>query len=364
MTHERKSINQFVNRLDKEKTNIEGKYMNDLNLEIKLDFIACLQEVVLNEVDTFSNLKVVERRNDALYLEFVHDFDAVKKLRSATNAYVVVQNSKYNPRYIYNNKSIVGDLTEIVTECNENIFNTFEIICAGADSPEVRAISRYIQNTYRIEEKEEADLKIHIIKLGETWEVGVEITPLPLSVREYRVRDMRGAMNPTVAYALNSLSQLDQVDTYLNVFSGSGTLLIEAGQCYPELKRLVGFDNNKKHLSLSIQNIKKAGLIEKIQVEEADIFDDPDLGTFDVITSDLPFGKAISKDEDLGELYEVFVRYCEKNLNPNGKLVAYTSKHEIFKKAISDSRFNIIDSYLTKIHPYLHPHIFVCKLTP
>ena len=40
-------------------------------------------------------------------------------------------------------------------------------------------------------------------------------------------------------------------------------LLIEAGQCYPNLKQLIGFDNDKKHISLAMQNIKNAGLVKK-----------------------------------------------------------------------------------------------------
>ena len=162
-----------------------------------------------------------------------------------------------------------------------------------------------------MEESDEADLKIHIIKPENIWEIGIQITPRPLSVRDYKVINMSGAMDPTIAYAVNSFCNLDSALSYLNVFSGSATLLIEAGQCYPNLEKLLGFDNDKKRLSLSIQNIKRAGLIKKVQVKDADIFDRPDLGTFDAVVSDLPFGMSILKNEDLEKLYTTFIQYCE-----------------------------------------------------
>ncbi len=173
-------------------------------------------------------------------------------------------------------------------------------------------------------------------------------------------------MDPTIAYAVNSLCGLEHASSYLNIFSGTATLLIEAGQCYPNLKQLVGFDNNKKILSLAYQNIKKAGLIRRIQLKEKDIFDNPDLGRFDVITSDLPFGMSISKNEDLEKLYRCFIEYSGDTLNRGGRLAVYTNEHKVFKKTILKSKFKIIKTlnlkFLSSINAYLRPKIFVCKL--
>ena len=177
---------------------------------------------------------------------------------------------------------------------------------------------------------------------------------------------MSGAMDPTIAYAVNSFCNLDSAHSYLNIFSGSATLLIEAGQCYPNLNKLLGFDNEKKHLSLSIQNIKKAGLIERVQVKEMDIFDKPDLGKFDVIVSDLPFGMSISKGENLEELYETFIQYCEGVLNTTGRLVIYTSEYEIIEPILLKSKFKVVRSlqlkFITNVDAYLRPKIIVCEL--
>lgn len=57
--------------------------------------------------------------------------------------------------------------------------------------------------------------------------MGAQITPRPLSLRDYKVEHMSGAMDPTIAYAVNSLASLEGAKSYLNVFSGSGTLLVK-----------------------------------------------------------------------------------------------------------------------------------------
>lgn len=340
--------------------------MNESKPEIKIAFIIGLGEIVLNEISQYSDLRVIKEDSDLIYLNFVQDLTEIKNLRSISRAYIVAQDSKYNPVFIFNHKSILGNLIEIVISGDKNTFKTFKIICAGSDSPEVRSIAGYIQETYGMSEKEEADMKIHIVKLEEVWEIGIQITPRPLSLRDYKLRNMSGAMDPTIAYAVNSLCGLEKVDSYLNIFSGSATLLIEAGQCYPNLKRLVGFDNNKKHISLAIQNIKKAGLIEKIQLKEKNIFDKPDFGRFDVITSDLPFGMSISKNENLENLYRCFTEYSQETLNHEGRLVVYTSEHEILEKIILESKFKIIKTlelkFMTSVNAFLRPKIFVCKL--
>lgn len=340
--------------------------MNTPKLKIKLAFVAGLKEIVLKEIDRYPTLRVIGEGEDSLYLDFMQDFAEIKHLRSVARAYLVAQHFKYNPLHISKHKSILSNLIDIIIDGNKNVFRTFKITCAGSDSPKVRSIAEYMQETYKFAEKEEADLKIHIINIGKTWEVGIQITLRPLSVRDYKVENMGGATDPTITYAINSLCNLENAESYLNVFSGSATLLIEAGQCYQNLKRLIGFDNNKKYLSMAVRNIKKAGLIERIQLKEEDIFNKPDLGKFDAITSALPFGMVISKDEDLDKLYRCFVEYCQEALNSKGKLVVYTSQCELWEKIILQSRFKIVKTLdlklITSVDAYLYPKIFACEL--
>jgi len=337
--------------------------MNDKVLQLKLSYITGLRPVVLDELKKL-NFKILDKDDDSVFIKFSEEIiSKVKKLKSVSRVHLVLQSNIYHPAYISKHKSILGNLINVVVKHGN--FRTFKINCAGSDSPEVRSIAKYIQDTHRIEESDDADLKIHIIKLEDIWEVGIQITPRPLSVRDYKVINMSGAMDPTIAYAVNSFCNLDSAYSYLNVFSGSATLLIEAAEYYLNLEKLIGFDNNKKHISLSIQNIKKAGLIKKILIKEADIFEKPDFGMFDAVVSDLPFGMSISKNEDLENLYTTFIQYCEKTLNAGGRLVIYTSEHAIIEPILFKSQFKIVRSlqlkFMTNVDAYLRPKIIICE---
>lgn len=311
-------------------------------LQIKLSFVPGLDEVVSSEIEKYSELKIIGRDKDSFYIEYISDFLELKKIRSVSKIYLVSRDSKFNPIYISKHKSVLGNLIHEIVEKNPNkSFKTFRIYCAGKNTPEISAITKYVENDFNLVSAEDADMKIHIAKINNNWEVGVQITPRPFSLREYKEKNMSGAMDPTIAHSLNSLCDLDNCSSYLNIFSGSGTLLIEAALAYKNLEKIIGFDNNKERLSISVQNIKKAGLIQKIQFKEADIYDNPDLGKFDVITSDLPFGMTISKNEDLEKLYKIFLKYSGEHLNEGGILAVYTSEFQLFEKLVPDSHFYI-----------------------
>ncbi len=356
--------------------------MDTQKIQIKLSFVWGLQEFVLNEVRSRADFHIARTDIDSLYLDFVEDFSKVASLKSVSRAYLVTQDPEYHLLYVSKHKSIIGDLIELIKNKNPTAFKTFKLSCAGSDSPQARSIARYVNETFGLVEAEEADLKIHVIKLGEVWEIGVQITPRPLSMREYKVRNMSGAIDPTIAFAMNTLCELQTKTSYLNIFSGSATLLIEAGLEYPNAGPLVGFDSDKKYLSLAIQNIKKAGLIGRIRLHEKDIFDTPslgpdvglgagsdlgaDLGMFDVITADLPFGMVIGKNQDLEKLYIRFVGYAEKSLTSAGRLVVYTTEHDMLEKILLKSKFKIVRSFelkfLTSVNAYLRPKILVCEV--
>ncbi len=308
---------------------------------VKLTFIQGLKEIVLDELAKYNKFKVVNSGKSEVYLESTEDIHELLELRSILNVYLIKYGGNLNPYFISNHKLVLGELIKLVLDNSDERFRTFRLSCAGGDTEEVLAIEKYIQDTYKLVKDEEADMDMYIGKNGQMWEVGVRTTTRPLSVRDYRVANIKGGMNPTIAYALNSLCDLGKASSYLNIFSGSATLLIEAGLENKKIN-LLGFDIDKKSNSLAIQNITKAELIKRINIKTADILEKTDFGNFDVIASDLPFGMQISKDEDLSKLYTNFVDYSETKLNPEGTLATYTTEHELLKEVIKKSKFRII----------------------
>src|ERR1035441_159680 len=140
--------------------------MNEQKLEIKLSYITGLRDIVLDEISKQANLHVLREGGDSLYISHVEDLSIIKRLRSIARAYVIVCDPKYNPLYISNHKSILGSLVKtVIDNKGQDTFETFKVTCAGSDSKEARDINRYIKDTYDLVEKDEADIKIHIVQL-------------------------------------------------------------------------------------------------------------------------------------------------------------------------------------------------------
>lgn len=339
--------------------------MNKNNLEIKIGYIQGLMEVVEKEIKQKTNNQILIKGDDFMYLDFGGTFEQLLNLKSIGNISLVTRDVKFNPAYLSKHKDVLKSLIDTVFDQSKDKFKTFRISCAGSDSEEVKSIIKYIENEYSIYENLEADLKINIYKVKNSWEISVQVTKRPLSYRLYKVANMSGAMDANIAYALNYFCELKSKKTYLNIFSGSATLLIEAAQEYNNLQTLIGFDNSKQNLSLGYQNVQKAGLIKKIKLFEYDIFSKPELGKFDVIVADLPFGMAISKSEDLSKLYQMFIEYAYMYLNEDGVLGIYTSEYNTFMDVLDISKWKVVKTVelklVTNINSYLYPKIILCK---
>ena len=405
--------------------------------QLKITFISGLQEIVLGEISKCTPLKgkifLIERNDDSLFFNFdmSEDSDAdenigdigeeistidaeiyagLLSLKSVMNVFLVQRGEKLHPLHINNHKSILGDMIETVLRLEKekyapnkkSAFKTFKLRCAGSDSPEAQAIQKYISETFKLQAVQTAntvssvinteagnlslgvDLDMYIHRPDALWEVGVRLTPRPLSVRDYKIEHIKGGINPTVAYAMNVMAFLQsqshsqthsQSDfSYLNICSGSATLLIEARLQSTTTDasmngHFLGFDIDKKTNSQAIRNIQNAGLIRDIQIKTADLLDKPDFGDecaqFDVITSDLPFGMQIGKDEDLDKLYKTFVEYTTEKLKKDGVLVVYTTEIETFGKALRGSAFTIDKTIslklTTSVGSIIQPKIFVCS---
>ena len=329
---------------------------------IKITFIQGLEEIVLNELKQYTQVKIILSGKDTIYLEYSTTIlPIILKLKSITRVFLVRKDTKLNPKYISKHKSLLGELIDIVI--TNDTFSTYSLSCAGKETEEVKEIINYLESHFHFEKEIQADLKIFIGKNKDTWELGVEATKKPLSQRDYRQINLEGALDPTVAYAINTFCSLNTIKNYLNIFSGSATLLIEAAMINSHVN-YIGFDNDKKRTSAAIQNIKKANLIKTVQLKVLDIFDNPNLGTFDVIVSDLPFGMRISKKHDIRNLYTTFLNYCEHVLNRDGSLVVYTTEHETFLNILNQSKFAIKKEISLKIissvNSYLYPKIYIC----
>ena len=353
-----------MEKLNKDK-NLSKKIKNNPQYKIKLHFANGLRHVVLGELARIGTYHVLEQNKENMYLKLDEHFTKLLSMKSIYSVSIATSSKFYNPAYISAHKGLAKDLISFVMDVSKDTFKTFKISCAGQDSHAVQSIKSFITQDFKMTYNDEADLKITIGKMSSDWEMSCQMTSRPLSLRSYKSIHMPGAMDPTIAFGLNSMLGLENKNSYLNPFCGSGTLLVESVLAYKNLEKVVGFDNNKTNLSIAYKNITKAKLIDKIKLYEKDIHDNPDLGQYDAIVADLPFGMVIGKGQDMTQLYATFLEYAYNHLNSGGMLGAFTHESSILLGAINQNHFSLVEEIEIKIPTttggYLHPSIVVLR---
>jgi len=326
---------------------------------IHLNYIKGLNNFVQKEL---LELKIGHLMDKYDNIQYIGNFKQLHKAKTINEVYLEFHSKYLNPKYLSNHKSIIGELIEKVFADSDILkFRTFSVSAAGIDSQEIQNIIHYISTTYRLKQEATADLKIEIGYRNNEWVIACRTTPRPLSLRPWRVCNIEGGMNPTIAYCMNILTIPEDSQQILNIFSGSSTLLIERANI-AKSKNLIGFDYNGKTNACAIQNIKQAGLIKQISIKTLDIFDNPNLGLFNIVVTDLPFGIKIGKHEDLENLYKTTIQYILKSLVSNGMAIIYTSKYKILEHIFEN--LNIVPEKViplilpTSESDYLYPRIY------
>ncbi len=159
------------------------------------------------------------------------------------------------------------------------------------------------------------------------WQALIRLSPRPLATRPWRVRDMPGALNASVAHAMIALSQPQPTDTCLNIGCGSGTILIERWRHTPA-RRMVGCDLAPAALALAAANLVAAGLREHISLWQADMRGLPlPAGSIHQLYADLPFGSLVGSHAENRQLYPALLTEAARVAAPAGRLTLIT--HEI-----------------------------------
>ncbi|GAA4005100.1 hypothetical protein GCM10022631_15380 [Deinococcus rubellus] len=166
------------------------------------------------------------------------------------------------------------------------------------------------------------------------WDVLARLTPRPLSARAWRVCNMAGGLNATIAYAVFKLAGVRDADRIFNPMSGSGTLLIERDLLGPSMA-LVGVDTDPDAVRCAQQNIGAAKrTIEVAQVDALNTGLPP--RSFDLIVADLPWGDAITVKGGNEALYTGFLKEMHRLCSRQGRMVVLTHELRLFERLMAE----------------------------
>ncbi|PJF48337.1 MAG: methyltransferase domain-containing protein [Chloroflexi bacterium] len=244
-------------------------------------------------------------------------------------------------------------------------YRTFMLGAAGAGSTVMtRLKSAIAQHTGLREAHEEGDLLIRIrpsrgpfpdAQGGEApqeatassrsasgWDVLVRLSPKPLATRAWRVCNIPGSLQATVAHAMAWLTRPTPDDVYLNLGCGSGTLLIERAAAGPA-RRLIGCDTDPHALTCAQANIAAyqagaKGERHPFELREWDMrcLPLPD-ASVDAITADLPFGHRVGSHDDNMALYPALLREAARVAKPGARCVFITAEVRLMESALAQT---------------------------
>jgi tRNA (guanine6-N2)-methyltransferase len=352
--------------------------LSDKPLTLEVEFLPGLETFVQKELETFGCFKILQKSNETFRCHYLGDIKKLFTLRRVVSVNVVHAFNIPRPKALLGDEHLrrLTTVIEGVLAINlKNTFESFRISAAGQESSVFQKLIEVLSQQIVLPFDKEGDLLLSVRpaslegKIQETrgWEIAVRLTPRPLSARAWRVYNIPGGLNATLAAVMNDLAAIAPTDRYLNAMCGSGTLLIETELIETALieagktTRAIGVDISPQALECALQNLQAASV--KAELLQADATRLPFADeSFEVITADLPWGDAVGSHEGNATLYPAFLKEMARVSSGNARLVVLTHEVKRFEAWVNNSLWQIKAQYRV-YHGGHYPRLYLLKKT-
>lgn len=322
----------------------------------ELEVLSGLERYALEELGKLRGARPLE----GLRFEFRGEPRALTRLRASTAVSEVAHFDVARPKALLGHQHLTRLARFVRAVVADGGHTSFRFSAAGRDSEVFgRLASELASATGLAFDPEEGELVLRVLPDPQSgWEVLARITPRPLSARPWRVCNLAGGLNATLAYGMLRLGGIKESDRVFNPMCGSGTLLIERNFLGP-VERLVGADRNPAALTCAEENIKasKRGGIElaELDVVETEL----PARTFDLIVADLPWGDAVGTHEENARLYPAFLRGMAATGSRHARMVVLTHEIRLFEEVLdAQDRWTVRDT-VRVYHGGHHPRMYL-----
>lgn len=280
---------------------------------------------------------------ESIFLSYEGDLRALHSLRTIVAVYLVEHFPIARPRALPGHEHyqrLLKSIAFVRSLHAHDAFSGFRISAAGEHSPVFMTLRQQLSNDLHLpNEQETGDLLLRIRPSSlsqDGWEVLVRLSPRPLSVRPWRIYNMKGALNATIAAAMIDMTQPQAEDRFLNIMCGSGTLLIERLHQGPAAI-VAGCDINKDVLKGAQENVQASKFPRPILLMATDAQHLPFLSnSFDVICTDLPWGQLVGTHEQNRELYPAMFVEAARVATPQACFIVLTHEISLFEHVLQE----------------------------
>jgi 23S rRNA G2445 N2-methylase RlmL len=193
-------------------------------------------------------------------------------------------------------------------------------------SPEIKlAIAAGLEARYGwhyLEDEAPDALSLRLFIEHEAAFVGLRLAAQPLHRRPYKLATTPGSLKAPVAAALLRLADLQPGQRMLDPLCGAGTIVIEAAALGA---RAIGGDNDESTLAIARANLVSAELTAEFQHWDARQLPCTS-ASIDCVVSNLPFGRQVSPDDDLAQLYTAILAEIARVTRPGGAVALLTNQ--------------------------------------
>jgi len=277
-----------------------------------------------------------------LRFEYAGDLSELLELRLLHSAYLVVAVKAARPTALLGEQHL-GRLEQAIRAVRRlhpaGAFRSFRLGAAGHRSTTFRRLADALaERTGLAYDQDDGELLVRVRRAGDGWEALVRLSPRPLSARGWRVCDIPGALNASIAAAMVRLSDPNPGDRFANLLCGSGTLLVER-LLVERARQAVGFDLDRRALEAGRENFEAAGLSGRITLVRADAGCLPcPSAAFDALTADLPYGDLVGSHRENRRLYPRVLREAARVAAPAARMVLVTQDIRLLDTCLAEVR--------------------------
>ena len=302
-------------------------------------------------------------REDQISLSYAGDARRLCMLRTAAAIYLVESFPVPRPRALLGDqavKRLAGSIKQVIALNESGAFKSFRLSAAGKNSSVMKRIAAALSGATGLQRDDKnGSLLLRIRPAANAWEVLIRLTPRPLATRPWRVRDMPGALNATIAAAmLQLLPPAVRGHRYLNIMCGSGTLLIERALLDAK-GNIFGGDISKKALRCCSDNLRAAKTSCSLVRIDANRLPFP-RKSFDSLSADFPWGERIGRRVENKRLYRQVLGESARILKPGGRFVLISQEYKLLSALISENNLDwTCEQEVRVFQGGYHPHIFL-----
>ena len=289
----------------------------------------------------------VPGRDDALTVRHTGPLRDVLELRTAVAAWIHLHFDVPRPKSLTSGDHQSRIVDAVYASLRVAGSSSFRFEAAGADSAVFARLAEQLHQATGLQHRPDDGELVVKVRRGRRhgdadpgWEVLVRIGPRPLSARRWRVVDLPGAANATIAAAMSRLAGVRPEDRVLNLMCGSGTLLVERLLAGPAAAA-VGVDLDADVLTGAEQNLQAAGRGRAARLVRGDATDAAALRSaladerFDLVLADPPWGGLLGSHADAPALHAGLLSAAAAVSVPGGRLAVLTHEVPVMQHAVA-----------------------------